>query len=638
MIARWAPRLVGIALLLAATHPAFAAPYLYLTDTSNNSVDVIDTHNDTTLKVIPVGNAPTVATLSQDARRLFVLNRSDATLSIIDTRELNVIATYPVGPTPYELDVSPDATRFYVISGGSITQYSASNGQAVCSTSADENEDFTLSPDGTRLYGADYFHNLVRDYDAGTCISLPTIDPQLSFDVESIAVSADSKTLYAISLGTLSIVRVSDGTVLAHVVFGSEGGESGPTIVVSPDGKYVYATSIDGDYIAAINLSTYGVTQIFLPANRLPGGVAISANGSRLYVPGYPNGTTEISTQTNQVIRTFGESISSTGVRRGFLGAPRPTVYVAESGANRISVINAATQAIEKQIPVGNAPSSISVAGDALHAYVTNQTDNTVSVVGAVTQSVLGTWPTGNGPVASEVTLDGKTLYVANTTDKSLNVIGTPSGNAIETIALQDGGLPVNAMGLSANGASAYVVAYSGLCVVQTATNSYPGGCVDFGPYIGGVATSPDSSTLYLTSSWDGTLMVDDPTNVEVAAISVGPTGPTTINYYPTALAVSPEGDYVYVANTTDNSVSVIDTVTRTANSVIGVGTMPVDLRVTPDGRFVYVANKTDGSISVIDTTTNSVVQTITGLSSPSAIGNIVEPFRDAIFQNGFEN
>ena len=57
-------------------------------------------------------------------------------------------------------------------------------------------------------------------------------------------------------------------------------------------------------------------------------------------------------------------------------------------------------------------------------------------------------------------------------------------------------------------------------------------------------------------------------------------------------MAVTPDGSKVYVANRSDNTVSVIATAT---NTVIGppitVGSVPFGVAVTPDGSKVYVAN-----------------------------------------------
>ncbi len=59
------------------------------------------------------------------------------------------------------------------------------------------------------------------------------------------------------------------------------------------------------------------------------------------------------------------------------------------------------------------------------------------------------------------------------------------------------------------------------------------------------------------------------------------------------ALAACPAeaAPFLYVANTTSNNVSVIDTATNTLVTTISVGTAPEWLAVTPDGTHVYVTN-----------------------------------------------
>ena len=46
-----------------------------------------------------------------------------------------------------------------------------------------------------------------------------------------------------------------------------------------------------------------------------------------------------------------------------------------------------------------------------------------------------------------------------------------------------------------------------------------------------------------------------------------------------------------YVANGGSNTVSVIDTATKTVVATVGVGSVPDGIAVTPDGTHVYVAN-----------------------------------------------
>jgi YVTN family beta-propeller protein len=84
-----------------------------------------------------------------------------------------------------------------------------------------------------------------------------------------------------------------------------------------------------------------------------------------------------------------------------------------------------------------------------------------------------------------------------------------------------------------------------------------------------------------------------------------------TIPIAPGALsvAITPDGKKLYVANSSSDSVSVIDT---SANMVVktitvGFGTHPTDVSVAADGHFVYASNSQDNTTSVIDTTTDNV-------------------------------
>ncbi|MEU9132750.1 Ig-like domain repeat protein, partial [Kitasatospora sp. NPDC048540] len=73
---------------------------------------------------------------------------------------------------------------------------------------------------------------------------------------------------------------------------------------------------------------------------------------------------------------------------------------------------------------------------------------------------------------------------------------------------------------------------------------------------------------------------------------------------------VTPAGAYLYVANRSSMTVSVIDTATDTVVSTIPVGNHPEKVTVNPDGSRAYVTSDNE-SIKVINTATNTVVDTI---------------------------
>ena len=58
-----------------------------------------------------------------------------------------------------------------------------------------------------------------------------------------------------------------------------------------------------------------------------------------------------------------------------------------------------------------------------------------------------------------------------------------------------------------------------------------------------------------------------------------------------TGISISPDGQELYVANSSADSVSIVDIATGNLRS-IQVGSQPVAVGDTPDGRWGYVANK----------------------------------------------
>jgi YVTN family beta-propeller protein len=84
----------------------------------------------------------------------------------------------------------------------------------------------------------------------------------------------------------------------------------------------------------------------------------------------------------------------------------------------------------------------------------------------------------------------------------------------------------------------------------------------------------------------------------------------------PTSITITPDGRYAYVANSGENSVSLIVLATN-AESRIPVGQKPRAVSVAPDGSLVAVSLAPDfrrlkfGSVAVIDRSTNTVSKTI---------------------------
>ncbi|MBS1882362.1 MAG: bifunctional YncE family protein/alkaline phosphatase family protein [Actinobacteria bacterium] len=151
-------------------------------------------------------------------------------------------------------------------------------------------------------------------------------------------------------------------------------------------------------------------------------------------------------------------------------------LYVALNGSNSLAVINTATDAIEREIPVGIAPRQVVVDGNT--AYVSNEggrppqpgeTTNLTDGTAVVSSPVTGAATTGTVSVVNlqsdqqegeiEVGLqptalyrDGSALFVANSNDDSLSLIDTQTDKVVQTVSTNP--LPGAKVGSYANAIS----------------------------------------------------------------------------------------------------------------------------------------------------------------------------------------
>jgi YVTN family beta-propeller protein len=230
---------------------------------------------------------------------------------------------------------------------------------------------------------------------------------------------------------------------------------------------------------------------------------------------------------------------------------------------NSVQAIQTAGNAIVATIPVGASPISVAVTPDGVHVYVTD-VDGTLSVISTITNSVVAT--------------------VASVGQNLRGIAAAPDGERVFVIDLTGGVLVINRQLLS---------------VVAT---------VPVGHLSSTIAVAPDGNTAYVTNS-DGTVSVINTNEYTVAATVVTPDVDTPGEFFGYGVEVAPDGEHVYL--TGSGSVLVIETAGNTVVANVPVGGLPAGVAVTPDGQRVFIANYNSGTSSVIATATNAVVATI---------------------------
>jgi len=316
---------------------------------------------------------------------------------------------------------------------------------------------------------------------------------------------------------------------------------------------FAYITNSVSNTVSVIDTSTNTVVGNPIPVGNYPYGVAISPDGTKVYVANSDNpGTVSVidtvatSPTYNTVIKTvtvgqypYGVAVSPDGKK----------VYVTEGyDPGQVSVIDTVTNQVAATINVGKLPTGIAATPDGTKIYVANGGSGTVFVIDTVATSptyntVIKTVTVGSAPQGVAVSPDGKKVYVTT---------GSSPGNVY---------------------------------VIDTATNQVTA-TVPVGNYPNGVTVTPDGTKVYAANSnygHSGTVSVIDTTSTPNTV-----TYTITVGSLPYGVAVTPDGTKIYVANVVSNSVSVIDVASNTVKTSVNVGTHPYVI-----GQFIGKANPT---------------------------------------------
>jgi YVTN family beta-propeller protein len=290
-------------------------------------------------------------------------------------------------------------------------------------------------------------------------------------------------------------------------------------------------------------------------------------------------------------------------------------LYVPNTFANTVSVVDTSTDAITATIPVGQWPYYTAVTPDGSQVFVPNYRSNTVSVISAATDTVTATIPVSSGPKGVAVDATGQYAYVASS-GGYLTQISTATDTVTGTVFVGDSPQTV---AISPDGSTVYVGGYVGaVTVVKTATMTVSAAFSGQGGDAWSMAISPDGRYLYMADSVGffpsnaNVAVISTATDQIIAHVTVGQSGILG------GIAVTPDGSSIYVSDEGQNTVSVISTATNTVTDTITGFSAPSGIAINSAGTSVWVGNMGSTTVSVVDPATNTITGSISGFPGGS--------------------
>ncbi len=301
-------------------------------------------------------------------------------------------------------------------------------------------------------------------------------------------------------------------------------------------------------------------------------------------------------------------------------------VYVPNTGARTVTVIDPATLEVIDTLRVGNVPHHITPSWDLSKLYVNNTESDSLSVIDPHSGKVSETIPVVD-PYNLYFTPDGKKAIVVAERLQRLDFYDVGSWQVVKSVSVPWRGVDHGDFTLDGR----YFLAsteFSGQVVKVDTETMEVVGRASVGSLPIDVKASPDGAVFYVTNQGRHGVSIIDPVAME------------EIGFLPTdkgahGLNVSRDATLMYVSNRLGGSISVIDLATRQVAATWQVGGSPDMLQVSADGMQLWVSNRYHGSVSVIDTVSGTVIKTIATGAGAHGLTLFPQPGRHSIGHNG---
>jgi YVTN family beta-propeller protein len=277
-------------------------------------------------------------------------------------------------------------------------------------------------------------------------------------------------------------------------------------------------------------------------------------------------------------------------------------VYVPDSNANTLDVIDPASFRVVAHYDVGAIPHHVTPAWDLHELYVDDEGGSSLGVIDPATGHVTHSVPIPY-PYNLYFTPNGSLAIVVVERLSRLDFRDPKTWQLIKSVYIPWRG--VDHLDFSADGS--YLLAsteWGGMVVKIDLSRLEIVGTINVGGLPIDVRLAPDGGVFYVTNQGRHGVSVVD--GVRLQELAFLPTGRGAHG-----LQVSHDARFMYVSNRDGGSISVIDLGLRQVVATWNVGGSPDMLQLSPDGRQLWASGRYNGAVYVVSTETGSVLATI---------------------------
>jgi len=263
-----------------------------------------------------------------------------------------------------------------------------------------------------------------------------------------------------------------------------------------------------------------------------------------------------------------------------------------------------------KMIKLGDLPLNMAVSNDGRYIAVTNNgvSKQTIQLIDSKSFSVLCTTEIAKSWLGLKFSADGRYLYASGGNDNQVIKYAVKNGKLKKDSGIILGKKwpeKISPAGLEINDITKklYVVTKedNALYVADLVTNQVTKR-VPLGAEAYTCLLAPDRKTLYI-SLWGGSKLLLFDTKQEIITDSI------TTGRNPNDICITKDGRYIFVANSIDNTVSVVETATRKVIETLNAALYPDapdgsttnSVALSADNKILYIANADNNCLAVFD-------------------------------------